>query len=75
MAKTLAAEHLFQVDDESTPLPKKGVPIFYNFIARALFLTKQACPDIATAVAFLTTHVKWPNQDDWKKLCWMMHYL
>ena len=74
-AKTPAAEHLFDINDDCTPLPPKGVTTFHNFVAKALFLTKRAHPDIATAVAFLTTRVKAPLEDDWKKLRRMMHYL
>ena len=60
-AKTLAAEHLFQVDEKATPLSKQGATIFYTFIAKALFLTKQSHPDIAIMVVFLTTHVMCPD--------------
>ena len=63
-AKAPAAEHLFQIDDKATPLSKKGATIFHTFVAKVLFLTKQACPDIATAVAFLTTHMMHPDQND-----------
>jgi hypothetical protein len=42
--------------------------VFHNFVAKCLFLTKRARPDIHTAVAFLTTWVKKPDKDDWKKL-------
>ena len=66
--KTPASDHLFQVDPDAEPLSQTEKTIFHNFIARALLLTKQAHPDIATAIAFLTTHVTKPNQDDWKKL-------
>ena len=27
------------------------------------------------AVAFLMTQVRDPDEDDWKKLCWMIQYL
>ena len=67
-AKTLAVDHLFQVDDKATPLFEKGATICHTFVAKALFLTKQAWPDIAMMVAFLTTCVTCPDQDDWKKL-------
>ena len=50
MVKTPAADHLFQVDNDATLLPSQGIPVFYNFVARALFLAKHARPDIATAV-------------------------
>ena len=71
-AKTPAALHLFQVDDKATPLSEDAAAVFHTFMAKALFLTKHACPDLATAVAFLATHVTCPNQDNWKKLHHMM---
>jgi hypothetical protein len=67
-AKTPAAEHLFQVNDDSPPLTEHQATTFHNFVAKCLFLTKRARPDISTAEAFLTTRVKGPDQDDWKKL-------
>ena len=39
------------------------------------FLCKQARPDIQIAVAFLTTQLVQPDQDDWKKLRRMIGYL
>ena len=48
---------------------------FHTYVAKALFLCKQARPNIQTAVAFLTTQVKGPDQDDWKKLVRMISYL
>ena len=74
-AKTLAVDHYFQVDDKATPLSKKGATIFHTFIAKVFFLMKQAHLDIAMVVAFFTTHVTCPDQNDWKKLHHMMQYL
>ena len=39
---------------------------------RCSYASKRARPDLQTAVAFLTTRVKGPNKDDYKKLIWMM---
>jgi hypothetical protein len=44
-------------------------------VAKSLFLTKRARPDIGTAVSFLTTRVKAPGRDDWIKLVRMIRYL
>ena len=44
-------------------------------MAKALFLCKRARPDIQPAIAFLTTRVKSPDQQDWFKLVKMMCYL
>ena len=40
-----------------------------------LFLGKRGRPDILLAVSFLTTRVKAPNADDWKKLLRVLGYL
>jgi hypothetical protein len=75
IANTPAAKHLFKVNDEAEPLTQRQATIFHNFVAKCLFLMKCARPDISTAVAFLTTRVKGPDQDDWKKLKRMIRYL
>ena len=40
-----------------------------------LFLCKCGRPDISPLIAYLTTIVRSPNEDDWEKLVRMMHYL
>ena len=72
---TPAAEHLFKVDESAESLSPDGKATFHNFVAKCLYLTKRARPDIATAVAFLTTRVKSPDVDDWKKLIRLIRYL
>jgi hypothetical protein len=67
-ANTPAAEHLFKVNEDAVRLDEREATIFHNFVAKCLFLTKRARPDISTAVAFLTTRVKGSDEDDWKKL-------
>eukprot|EP00957_Ditylum_brightwellii_P196841 14997558-Ditylum_brightwellii.AAC.1 len=48
---------------------------FHTNTAKLLFLCKRARQDIQTAVAFLTTRVKQPDEDDWKKLKRVVLYL
>jgi hypothetical protein len=67
-AATPAAKHLFKVNDEAKPLAEDQKTVFHNFVAKCLFLTNRARPDITTAVAFLTTRVKSSDEDNWKKL-------
>ena len=74
-AKTPAAEHLFKINDKCEKLNNKMSEDFHTFTAKNLFICKQARPDIQTAVAFLTTRVKEPDQDDFKKLTRLMTYL
>ena len=48
---------------------------FHTFVAKALFLSKRGRPDISMAIEFLTTRVKEPDVDDWKKILQLMSYL
>ena len=48
---------------------------FHNIVAKALYLVKQARPDASVAVAFLTTRVREPDVDDWRKLEHLMEYI
>ena len=73
--KTPAAEHLFKVDENAGQLNKQMKEEFHTFVAKSLFLSKRGRPDISTAIAFLTTRVKEPDVDDWKKLLQLMFYL
>jgi Reverse transcriptase (RNA-dependent DNA polymerase) len=74
-AITPAANHLFAVDDKATPLNADMAQFFHHNTAKLLFLSKRARPDIQTAVAFLTTRVTKPDEDDYKKLSRVMKYL
>jgi hypothetical protein len=74
-ANTPAAEHLFKVNEDAICLDEREATVFHNFVAKCLFLTKRARPDISTAVAFLATRVKGSDEDDWKKLVRMIRYL
>jgi hypothetical protein len=49
--------------------------VLHNFVAKCLYLAKRARPNIHTAVAFLTTWVRKPDKDDWKKLQRIIRYL
>ena len=74
-ATTPAAMHLFEVHDDVKVLDEKLAQILHTITAKWLFLCKCARPDIQTPIAFLTTCVKQPNMDDWKKLRRMIDYL
>ena len=61
-------ENLFKVNEKSPKLSKEVAEQFHTTTAQGLFLCKRARPDISPAIAYLTTRVKSPNQDDWDKL-------
>ena len=48
---------------------------FHTFVAKGLFASKRARPDIQPTIAVLTTRVKEPTDGDWKKLLRLMKYL
>jgi hypothetical protein len=74
-AATVTANHLFDVDTEAVKLEEEVAQLFHHNVAKLLFLCKRARPDLQTAVAFLTTRVKDPDVDDYKKLRRTMGYL
>ena len=74
-AKTPAANFLFKTNEKCPKLNEKMKEDFHTFVAKGLFACKRGRPDTQTAIAFLTTRVKQPDHDDWKKLQRMMSYL
>ena len=62
-------ENLFKVQHDSVPLEKEQSELFHTMTAQGLFLCKHGCPNIALAIAYLTTWVQKPNCTDWTKLC------
>ena len=76
VAASPAASHLFKVNQTNPEkLDKERAELFYSNVMKLLFLCKRARPDIQTAIAFLTTRVKSPDSDDYKKLARVMRYL
>ena len=74
-AVTPAAEHLYQTRNEAKRLSIKESEHFHHVVAQLLFLCKRGRPDIQTAIAFLTTRVKSPDEDDGQKLRRVIKYL
>ena len=44
-------------------------------IAKALYFSKRARPDILPSISFLTKQVKKPDKENWEKLAHMIKYL
>ncbi len=80
-SSTPASDHFFQVRDaeeterEGKYLPAEKVSQFHHTVAQLLFFCCRVRKDIQTAVSFLTTRVKKPNEDDWGKLKRVLKYL
>ena len=64
-----------KVDKDSPRLPTKDTDLFHRHIARLLFASKRAKPDIQVCVAFLSTRVKAPTEQDYKRLGKVISYL
>jgi hypothetical protein len=74
--KTSAApSNLFQIDEDCAKLLPDKAKQFHNIVAKSLYATKRSRPDTCTAVAYLTTRVRAPDNDDWTKLAHMIKYL
>jgi hypothetical protein len=73
-AATPAANHIFTINDPIL-LDEDTSDMFHHHTAKLLFLSKRARPDIQMTVAFLTTRVQAPDEDDYKKLTRCMKYL
>ena len=74
IALTPAAKNLFEVrSGEKLDIDRREV--YHSCVAKSLFVSKRARPDIHPTVAVLSTRVKDPNESDWRKLKRSMMYL
>jgi hypothetical protein len=76
-AATPAHDKLFVIRDEedAKKLNEEQALAFHHTVVQLLFMATRARQDIQTPVAFLTTRVKNPDEDDWGKLKWVLKYL
>ena len=74
-ASTPANENLYKINERSPKLNKTRAEEFHTTVAKALFVSKRARPDIQPTNAFLCTRVKNPTEEDWAKLTRMMRFL
>jgi hypothetical protein len=74
-ASTPAVDHLFKVRDEGRKLNEEQADAFHHTVYQLLFAANRAQCHIQMAVSFLTTWVQAPDEDDWRKLKWILKYL
>ena len=74
-ATTPTAPHLFKVNNKDPQLLGPEKKIFVHLVMQGLYLSQRGRPDIRTAIAFLCSRLCDPDEDDYKKLGWMMQYL
>jgi hypothetical protein len=72
---TAAPDNLFKVNEDALKLEQARAKAFHNIMAKGIYVTKRARPDISLSIAFLTTGIKGPDIDDWHKLCYLVEYL
>jgi hypothetical protein len=70
-----APKNLFVIDEKCEKLAPEKKESFHSLVAKVLFATKRARPDTATSISFLSTRVREPDTDDWKKLVHLMKYI
>ena len=72
-----AGDYLFNIREDNTDriIPGEQAQHFRHSGAQLLFLSMRNRPYLQTAVAFLTTHVKQPDEDIWGKLKRELNYL
>ena len=73
--KCAAPDDLFKIDEDATKLSTQMSTAFHNIVAKALYMVKRARPDASVSIAFLTTRVRSPDIDDWRKLNHLIDYL
>ncbi len=74
IAPSPAPEDLFAAG-EGNLLDKQRAEEYHTFVAKGLFACKRARPDIHPTIAVLSTRVKQPNEDDWRKLHRLLKYI
>jgi hypothetical protein len=72
---TAVPDGLFKVDEDAVKLDQARAKAFQNIAAKGIHVAKRARPDISLSITFLTTRVKGPDIDDWRKLCHLVEYL
>lgn len=65
---------LFEIDEDSTTLPKRQQDDFHTVVATMLYMAKRARPDLLCTTSFLTTRVQKATVQDWGKLRRLMSY-
>lgn len=75
MSATPASTNTFEINDKSPKLDEGQKELFHHLVAKSLFLSKRARPDLQTVVSFLCTRVQQPTEHDWHKLRRTMKYL
>lgn len=71
----LCNENLFKVKVDPPLLDLKQADIFHRVVARLLFTSKRARPDIKVTVTYMCTRVKASTGEDYRKLGRLIGYV
>ena len=75
-AATPATAHLFKVNTvDPKPLDQARKDLFVHLVMQGLYLSQRGRPDIRTAISFLCSRLKCPDEDNYKKLTRLIRYL
>ena len=69
------AKHLFTTCSDAKKISPQEQEIFHHLTMQLMYLSQHGRPDIRTAVAFLSSQVSNPDQDDYIKLGKVIKYL
>ena len=72
---TPAPEDLFKTNEDSPKLDCARKETYHCITAKTLWLSQRSRSDIQLATGYHCSRVKEPNEDDWKKLTWLMRYV
>ena len=69
------AKHLFTTRPDAPKISPQEQEIFHHLTMQLMYLSQRGRPDIRTAIAFLSSRVSNPDQDDYMKLGKVIKYL
>ena len=72
---TPAALHLFDENENAKLLGDEKKQVFHHTVAKTLWASLRARPDLLTTLSFLTCKVTAPDEDDYLKLMRMLCYI
>ena len=70
-----ARPDLFSVDHSSSLLPLEKSELFHIIVMKLMWVSQRCRLDINTAIAFLSTRVSQPTEQDWLKLKRVLEFL
>jgi hypothetical protein len=72
---TPGGKNTFVIKEGTQRLSEEKWRMFHTQVARLIYLSKRARPDIVTVTSFLCTRVQYAMEEDWKKLLKVLGYL